>query len=39
MGAYLQAHEVFKLAVKRMVLTSSSPGGSVFLAASVLIEP
>ena len=38
-GRRLQAHEVFKLVVKRMVLKSSSPGGSVFSAASVLIEP
>jgi hypothetical protein len=38
-GRRLQAHEVYKLAVKRLVLTSSSPGGSVFLAASVLTEP
>ena len=29
---------MFKLAVKRLVLTSSSPGGSVFSSASVLIE-
>ncbi len=27
------------MAVKRLVLTSSSPDGSVFPAASVLIEP
>jgi len=38
-GRRLQAHEVFKMAVKRMVLTSSSPGGCVFLAVSVFIEP
>jgi hypothetical protein len=35
----LQAGEVFKLAVKRLVLTSSSPGSNVFPSASVLIEP
>ena len=27
------------MAVKHLVMTSSPPGGSVFLAASVLIEP
>jgi hypothetical protein len=38
-GRRLQAHEVFKMVVKRLVLTSFSPGGSVFPAVSVLIEP
>ena len=38
-GRRLQAHEVYKMAVKRLVLTSPFPGGSVFPAASVLIEP
>ena len=38
-GRRLQAHEVFKLAVKHLVPTSSSPGGSVFPATSVFIEP
>jgi hypothetical protein len=38
-GRRLQAYEVFKLAVKRLVLTSSSLGGRVFSAAYVLIEP
>ena len=38
-GRRIQAHEVFKLVVNRMVMTSSSHGGSVFPAASVLIEP
>jgi hypothetical protein len=35
----LQAHEVFKLAVKRLLLTPSSAGGNVFPAASFLAEP
>jgi len=35
----LQAHDVFKLAVNHLVLTSLSPGGCVFPSASVLIEP
>jgi hypothetical protein len=38
-GRRLQAHEVLKLAVKRLVLSSYTPGGSVYPAASVLIEP
>jgi len=38
-GRRLQAHEVFKMVVKRLVLTSFSPGGCVFPAASILIEP
>ena len=37
-GRRLQAGEVFKLAVKRLVLTSSSPGGNVFPSASVFLE-
>jgi hypothetical protein len=37
--AHAHAHEVFKLVMKRLFLTSSSPGGSVFSSASVLIEP
>jgi hypothetical protein len=35
-GRRLHAHEVFKMVVKRLVLASFSPGGSVFPAASVL---
>jgi hypothetical protein len=35
----LQGHETFKMAIKRLVITSFSPGGSVFPVASVLIEP
>ncbi len=35
----LHAHELFKLAVKRLVLTSPTPGGCVFPSASDLIEP
>ena len=38
-GLRLYAHELYKLVVKRMVLTSPSPGGSVFPSSSVLIEP
>jgi len=38
-GRRLQAHEAFKMAVKRLVLTSFSPGGCIFPDASVLIEP
>ena len=38
-GRKLHAHEVFKLVVKRLVFTSSSPGGNAFPSASVLIEP
>ena len=38
-GRRLQAHEVVKMVVIRLVLTSSSPGGSVFPAAWVFIEP
>ena len=39
-GRKLQAHVVFKMAVKRLVLTAFSPAGeSVFPAASDLIEP
>ncbi len=35
----LHAHEVYKMAVKRMVISSPSPGGCVYPTASVLIEP
>ena len=38
-GRRLHAHEVFKMAVKRLVLTFFTPGGSVYPAAFVLIEP
>jgi hypothetical protein len=38
-GRILHAHELYKLAMKRLVLTSSSPGGIVFPSSSVLIEP
>jgi hypothetical protein len=38
-GRRLYAHELYKLAMKRLVLTSSSPGGRVFPSSSVIIEP
>jgi hypothetical protein len=38
-GRRHQAHEVVKLAFKRLVLNSLDPGSHVFLDKSVLIEP
>ncbi len=38
-GRRLHAHEVVKLAMKRYVLSCSTPAGCVFPSASVLIEP
>ena len=38
-GRRLQAHDVIKRALKELVLSNPAPGGVVFPASSVLIEP
>jgi hypothetical protein len=38
-GRRIHAHEVVKLALKRLVLSCSTPAGCVFPSASLLIEP